>query len=53
MYQSCVTMAEGYRFARLDEVPEYKQYETPPSNATVADAARTQFAQFTPPKKVK
>ncbi|MBI3676201.1 MAG: polysaccharide deacetylase family protein [Proteobacteria bacterium] len=40
---------EGYRFVRLDEMPEYKQYETPPatevpvasnSDAGIATAAR-------------
>ncbi|MBS0471981.1 MAG: polysaccharide deacetylase family protein [Proteobacteria bacterium] len=31
-------MEEGYRFARIDQVPEYKQYETPPAKpAAVAD----------------
>lgn len=47
---------EGYRFARIDEVPEYRQYETPPSNATVADARRSsadRYAEFTPPTKIK
>ncbi len=47
---------EGYRFARIDQVPEYKQYETPPSNAAVASAAHpdaTRYAAFTPPAKVK
>jgi peptidoglycan/xylan/chitin deacetylase (PgdA/CDA1 family) len=50
---------EGYRFARLDQVPEYKQYETPaPSNAAVASNTRakpaaTRYALFTPPTKVK
>ena len=46
---------EGYRFARIDEVPEYRQYETPPTNATVADASRQpmRYADFTPPKKLK
>jgi peptidoglycan/xylan/chitin deacetylase (PgdA/CDA1 family) len=47
---------EGYRFARIDEVPEYRQYEAPPSSATVADARRTnanRFAEVTPPAKIK
>jgi peptidoglycan/xylan/chitin deacetylase (PgdA/CDA1 family) len=30
---------EGYKFVRLDEVPEYKQYETPPTPAAVAVAS--------------
>lgn len=35
---------EGYRFVRLDEVPEYRQYETPqnaPAFASRDDASRT------------
>jgi len=47
---------EGYRFARIDQVPEYKQYETPNSNAAVASAAHLdvpRYAAFTPPAKVK
>ncbi|HJW41348.1 MAG TPA: polysaccharide deacetylase family protein [Rhizomicrobium sp.] len=47
---------EGYRFARIDEVPEYRQYETPPSNATVADARHTsanRYAEFMAPTKIK
>ncbi|HEY0104498.1 MAG TPA: polysaccharide deacetylase family protein [Rhizomicrobium sp.] len=48
---------EGYRFARIDQVPEYRQYETPAPNAAVASAARnaptTLYAAFTPPEKVK
>ncbi len=27
---------EGYRFVRLDEVPEYRQYETPQTAPAVA-----------------
>ena len=30
---------EGYKFVRLDEVPEYKQYETPTTPAAVAIAS--------------
>ncbi|MBV9692156.1 MAG: hypothetical protein JO261_00510, partial [Alphaproteobacteria bacterium] len=30
---------EGYTFERLDQVPEYKQYETPPTAPVVASAA--------------
>ena len=30
---------EGYSFVRLDQVPEYKQYETPPSEPVVASAS--------------
>ena len=29
---------EGYKFARLDEMPEYRQYETPVAPHGVADA---------------
>ncbi len=29
---------EGYNFVRLDQMPEYKQYETPGSNGAVAQA---------------
>jgi len=49
---------EGYRFVRIDQVPEYKQYETPAPNAAVTanaikHAPATQYAEFTPPTKVK
>ncbi len=47
---------EGYRFARIDQVPEYKRYETPQpgTNSVVADTgAPIRYADFTPPKKVK
>jgi hypothetical protein len=27
---------EGYRFVRLDEVPEYRQYETPQTAPAIA-----------------
>jgi peptidoglycan/xylan/chitin deacetylase (PgdA/CDA1 family) len=30
---------EGYTFSRLDQVPEYRQYETPPPNGQVIAAA--------------
>jgi peptidoglycan/xylan/chitin deacetylase (PgdA/CDA1 family) len=30
---------EGYTFERLDQVPEYKQYDTPPSSPLVATAS--------------
>ena len=35
---------EGYRFVRLDEVPEYRQYETPqnaPAIAAIEDKSRS------------
>jgi peptidoglycan/xylan/chitin deacetylase (PgdA/CDA1 family) len=44
---------EGYNFVRLDQVPEYQQYETPPSAPAVADAAphrRIALAFATAPK---
>jgi peptidoglycan/xylan/chitin deacetylase (PgdA/CDA1 family) len=47
---------EGYRFARIDQVPEYRQYETPNSNAAVASAAHPdvpRYAAFMPPAKIK
>jgi peptidoglycan/xylan/chitin deacetylase (PgdA/CDA1 family) len=47
---------EGYRFARIDQVPAYRQYETPAPNAAVASAAHptaTRYAEFVPPAKVK
>jgi peptidoglycan/xylan/chitin deacetylase (PgdA/CDA1 family) len=50
---------EGYRFARLDQVPEYRRYETPSNNAVAAatpvhkpgDTLR--YAQFIAPARVK
>src|ERR1700749_5045477 len=30
---------EGYEFVRLDQMPEYRQYETPGTGSAVADAA--------------
>jgi len=30
---------EGYSFERLDQVPEYRQYDTPPPNAPVVASA--------------
>jgi len=32
---------EGYRFVRLDEVPEYRQYETPPQAPAAVASARS------------
>ena len=29
---------EGYTFVRLDQMPEYRQYETPESGSAVAEA---------------
>ncbi len=31
-------LEEGYSFVRLDQMPEYRQYETPDSNSAVAQA---------------
>ncbi len=46
---------EGYRFARIDQVPEYRRYETPtPNSATVAARdGDIRYAGFVPPKVVK
>ncbi|MEI9886918.1 MAG: polysaccharide deacetylase family protein [Rhizomicrobium sp.] len=46
---------EGYRFVRLDQVPEYRRYETPQPNtpALVAGGSETRYAEFTPAKLVK
>ena len=47
---------EGYRFARIDQVPEYRRYQTPAPNSVVADGAHgsaTRYAEFTPPAKLK
>jgi peptidoglycan/xylan/chitin deacetylase (PgdA/CDA1 family) len=49
-------MEEGYRFARIDQVPEYKQYETPaPNTATVAsrNGAPIQYAGVIDTKRLK
>ena len=32
-------LEEGYNFVRLDQMPEYRQYETPQGGSAVADAA--------------
>ena len=29
---------EGYNFVRVDQMPEYKQYETPGSDSAIAQA---------------
>ncbi|MGZ5988226.1 MAG: polysaccharide deacetylase family protein [Rhizomicrobium sp.] len=48
---------EGYRFVRVDQIPEYRQYETPP--AAIAEAnvsgsnAATRYAEFIPPARMK
>jgi peptidoglycan/xylan/chitin deacetylase (PgdA/CDA1 family) len=41
---------EGYRFVRLDQVPEYRRYETPPAASVIATNGATRYAQFTPAK---
>ncbi len=47
-------MEEGYRFARIDQVPEYRRYQTPAPSSLVADKAHpVLYASFTPPAKVK
>jgi peptidoglycan-N-acetylglucosamine deacetylase len=48
---------EGYRFVRLDQIPAYRRYETPP--AVVAEANATwpdsdmRYAEFKPPARLK
>jgi peptidoglycan/xylan/chitin deacetylase (PgdA/CDA1 family) len=44
---------EGYRFVRLDQVPEYRRYETPPATGAIASNGATRYAQFVPPAKLK
>jgi peptidoglycan/xylan/chitin deacetylase (PgdA/CDA1 family) len=44
---------EGYRFVRLDQVPEYRRYETPPATGAVASNGAARYAQFIPPAKLK
>ncbi|MBL6853915.1 MAG: polysaccharide deacetylase family protein [Alphaproteobacteria bacterium] len=51
---------EGYRFVRLDQVPEYRRYDTPTgtgaavaSNIAPKPGAAIRYAEFVPPAKVK
>jgi peptidoglycan/xylan/chitin deacetylase (PgdA/CDA1 family) len=44
---------EGYRFVRLDEVPEYRRYETPPATSVIAAKSAKRYAQFVPPARLK
>ncbi len=44
---------EGYKFVRLDEMPEYRQYETPAAPKGVADARRTPVRVAFAPDAVK
>ena len=48
---------EGYRFVRVDQIPEYRQYETPPAAIAEANAsgsnASTRYAEFIPPARMK
>lgn len=51
---------EGYRFVRLDQVPEYRRYDTPgagstaiASNLAPKPGAAFRAAEFVPPAKVK
>jgi peptidoglycan-N-acetylglucosamine deacetylase len=39
-------LEEGYAFVRLDQVPEYRQYETPPSTPSVAGDGYIRAASF-------
>ena len=44
---------EGYTFVRLDQVPEYKQYETPQTAPVVANAAPLRAIAFVASNRVK
>ena len=44
---------EGYNFVRLDQVPEYKQYETPLIAPAVASAAPLRAGTFVASNRVK
>jgi peptidoglycan/xylan/chitin deacetylase (PgdA/CDA1 family) len=51
---------EGYRFVRLDQVPEYRRYDTPTgagtavaSNTTPKPGAAVRYAEFVAPARVK
>ncbi len=44
---------EGYTFERLDQVPEYRQYETPPSAPAVANASYIRAASLGSAKDLK
>ena len=48
---------EGYRFVRVDQIRQYRQYETPPAAIAEANAsssnASTRYAEFIPPARMK
>jgi peptidoglycan/xylan/chitin deacetylase (PgdA/CDA1 family) len=44
---------EGYNFVRLDQMPEYKQYETPQIAPVVADATPLREVTFVASNRVK
>jgi peptidoglycan/xylan/chitin deacetylase (PgdA/CDA1 family) len=46
-------LEEGYAFVRLDQVPEYRQYETPPSAPVVADDGYVRAASLGPARNLK
>jgi len=53
-------MEEGYRFVRLDQVPEYRRYDTPTGAGTAVASstapkpgAAIRAAEFVPPAKIK
>ena len=46
-------LEEGYSFVRLDQVPEYRQYETPPSAPAVASEGYVRAASLGPAKSLK
>jgi len=44
---------EGYRFVRVDQIPEYRQYETPPPAVANARTAVTRYAAYVSPARLK
>jgi peptidoglycan/xylan/chitin deacetylase (PgdA/CDA1 family) len=46
-------LEEGYTFVRLDQVPEYRQYETPPPSPAVAGEGLVRAASLGPAKNLK
>jgi peptidoglycan/xylan/chitin deacetylase (PgdA/CDA1 family) len=46
-------LEEGYTFVRLDQVPEYRQYETPPSAPAVAGEGYVRAASLGPATNLK
>ena len=44
---------EGYRFVRLDEMPEYRQYVTPAPSAVASAAKAPQHVAALRPEDIK